>query len=126
MCRGVLFVIGVTIVIRDIEKYIEYTKSAITRSGLCNSINDKIVFVARDYGCALSCGDYYIISRNYDSTLCNAPISYIEADFILMSLQIIRAGLGYGNISIYCSLDVSKCGLESITVNKDEVVVRFE
>ena len=112
--------------IRDIEKYIEYTKMAITRSGLCNSVNDKIVFVARDYGCALSCGDYYIISRNYDSTLCNAPISYIEADFILMSLQIIRAGLGYGNISIYCSLDVSKCGLESIIVNTDEVVVRFE
>lgn len=126
MCRRVLFVIGVTTVIRDIEKYIKHTKNAITRSGLCSSPDDRVVFVARDYGCALSCGDYYIVSRNFDSTLCNAPISYADVDFILMSLQIIRAGLGYGNISIYCSLDVSRCGLESITVNKDEVVVRFE
>lgn len=112
--------------IRDIEKYIGYAKGAIMRCGFCNSPSDKVVFVAREYGRAVSCGNNYIVSRNYNSTFCNAPISYADADFILMSLQVIGVGLGYGNVSIYCSSDVSKCGLESITVNKDEVVVRFE
>lgn len=112
--------------VKDIEKYIGYAKKAITRCGLCSSPSDKVVFVAREYGRAVSCGDNYIVSCNYNSTLCNAPISYADADFILMSLQVIGVGLGYGNVSIYCSSDESKCSLESITVNDEEVVVRFE
>ena len=112
--------------IKDIEKYIGYVKSAIMRCGFCNSPSDRVVFVAREYGRAVSCGSNYIVSSNYNSTLCNVPINYADADFILMSLQIIGVGLRYGNVSIYCSADVSKCVLESITVNDEEVVVRFE
>lgn len=112
--------------IKDIEKYIRYAKKAIVRCGLCSSSDDKVVFVVRDYGRALACGDSYIVSNNYSSTLCNSPISYANVDFILMTLQVIGMSLGYGNVSIYCSSDVSKCSLKSITVNNDEVIVRFE